>query len=270
MLFGLKPGHDVIPRGGVNDNLNSDIGVLTRDWVDAVFMFQALSGTTSQQLEGEYNESAGGHSMKGVRFAVPYEYIANGNLEPDVGDNFDRLLAAMASMGAGIESPSRESQSIIAAAHKATFVVIAANHFSRNEHVINERDRFGDNAWLYNLPGGFLSAADYMRAEKVRALVRRELDEVLTQYDYLLLPTTPITRTSTAREPVGHRRGYNSVFTSPFNLSGHPAISFPIGISSEGIPIGGQLIGRHGSEMEMIRAAGMLSALQSLPPFPKL
>ncbi len=93
---------------------------------------------------------------------------------------------------------------------------------------------------------------------------------MLDDVDFILTPTSPVTRTSTARNPKTHRRGGNAAYTSPFNISGHPGVSLPVGLSDEGMPMGMQLIGRDGGEFDLLRAARAISSSFELPPFPDL
>nr|MBA2668102.1 hypothetical protein [Trueperaceae bacterium] len=96
------------------------------------------------------------------------------------------------------------------------------------------------------------------------------IDAVLGGVDMLLTPTSPVTRTSTARNPKTHRKGGNAAYTAPFNISGHPALSFPAGVSGEGIPIGMQLVGRRGSEFEQLRVGHAVASRLRLPAFPDM
>jgi amidase len=131
-------------------------------------------------------------------------------------------------------------------------VIIAAEHFFDHEGPAPTASRYGASAGFYNLPGLLPHGADYLHAQRVGGIARDAIDAVLGGVDLLLTPTTPVTRTSTARNPKTHRKGGNAAYTAPFNISGHPAISFPAGVSREGIPIGMQLVGRRGSEFEQL------------------
>src|SRR5690625_2977618 len=124
---------------------------------------------------------------------------------------------------------------ILADGVRANFIVIAAQHYFDHEFPGKDRSRYGASAGFYNLPGACLSAADYMHALRVGGLLRSNIDELLQEHDMLLTPTSPVTRSSTARNPKTHRRGANAAYTSPFNLSGHPGLSVPVGLSSEGM-----------------------------------
>ena len=191
-------------------------------------------------------------------------------MEPAMQRAYEATLRAIEEQGHEVVRLPQPTLNILHDGVRANFVVIAAEHYFDHEGPGKDRSRYGASAGFYNLPGACLTTADYLHALRVGELVRREVNEVLSEVDFILTPTSPVTRTSTARNPKTHRRGGNAAYTSPFNITGHPAISFPVGLSSEGMPIGMQLVGRRGSEFELIRAARALSATFDLPPFPDL
>src|SRR5690606_9262839 len=184
--------------------------------------------------------------------------------------SFDATLRALQDLGHEVVHLPRPTLNILHDGVRANFVVIAAEHYFDHEGPGKDRSRYGASAGFYNLPGACLTAADYLHALRVGELVRREVNEVLSDVDMILTPTSPVTRTSTARNPKTHRRGGNAAYTSPFNLSGHPGVSLPVGLSDEGMPIGMQLVGRPESEFDLLRAAMALSGAFSLPAYPDL
>ena len=102
--------------------------------------------------------------------------------------------------------------------------------------------------------GALMSAADYLQAQRVRTLARREFAEVLKGVDLLVTPT--MTQSAAAFEgydPASTVRGRS--FTAPFNVTGLPAISVPCGFTEDGLPIGMQLAGKPFDEPSVIQAA---------------
>lgn len=275
LLFGLKPGHGRVPKDGVSGGRVSEVSVLARAADDVAAVLAALvtdpdepgaaerlRRDTAAWLEHVRSEP------RGLRLAVPDGYVEDVGMEDSVRRAYDATLAAAEELGHQVMHLPRPVLDILHAGVRANFVVIAAEHYFDHEFPGKDRRNYGASAGFYNLPGAFLTAADYMHALRVGGLVREAVDEVLADVDALILPSSPVTRTSTARNPKTHRRGGNAAYTSPFNISGHPGVSLPVGLSDEGIPIGVQLVGRYGSEFDLLRAARQLSGAFDLPPYP--
>lgn len=276
-LFGLKPGHGRVPSAGVTGGRVSEVSVMTRHAIDAAAVLAALLIDPDEEhatdlLRAEPTEWVGfvSEAPQGLTLAVPTGYLADVGGEPDVMRAFEATKRAAEALGHRIVELPASALAILHDAVRANFVIIAAEHYFDHEGPGKDRGRYGKSAGFYNLPGACLSAADYLHALRLSELVRDQVNEVLADVDMILTLTSPVTRTSTARNPKTHRRGGNAAYTSPFNLSGHPGLSFPVGLSDEGIPIGMQLIGRTASEFYLLQAGRALSAAFSLPPFPDL
>ena len=107
--------------------------------------------------------------------------------------------------------------------------------------------------------GAFVSGTHYLRAQQVRALVSREVDEALAKRDVLLAPATPIPATILGERQTTLGDGKSDVrsalirLTRPFNFSGHPACAAPCGFTGSGLPIGLQIVGRPFDEATVLR-----------------
>ena len=117
--------------------------------------------------------------------------------------------------------------------------------------------------YFYYLPvlsAGYFEAY-YLRAVRVRNLIRREFRELFRRIDVLLLPTTP-----TAAWPLGTKRHHplamylSDIFTVTANLAGLPAVSIPVGHTQAGLPVGLQLWGEAHSDAALLSAAATLEA----------
>ncbi|HVZ42637.1 MAG TPA: amidase [Ramlibacter sp.] len=110
--------------------------------------------------------------------------------------------------------------------------------------------------------------SDAQRAHAMRAEWLRRVNGMFESIDVLATPAVPTTALPCGHDAPANATGRNAVdwsyFTYPFNLSGHPALSLPIGLDPRGLPIGVQLVGRHGAEATLVRAA---AALERLRPF---
>ncbi len=277
LLFGLKPGHGRVPGAGVSEGRVSEVSVLARAAEDAAAVLAALlvdpdEDDAAERLRLEpaarvdHVRAAPGR----LRLAVPEGYVEDVGMESSVRAAFDATVRAAERLGHEVVRLPRPVLDVLHDGVRANFVVIAAEHYFDHEGTAGDRSRYGASAGFYNLPGACLTAADYLHALRVGELVRQEVDAVLGDADMILTPTSPVTRTSTARNPKTHRRGGNAAYTSPFNIAGHPGVSLPVGLSDEGLPVGMQLVGRRGSEFELLRAARQLSGAFELPAFPDL
>jgi aspartyl-tRNA(Asn)/glutamyl-tRNA(Gln) amidotransferase subunit A len=102
--------------------------------------------------------------------------------------------------------------------------------------------------------GAFLSASDLLDAQVIRRRVQELVQDLFADVRAIVTPTSPVVTAEAARKPEAHRRGSNAVFTSPFNLTGHPAMSVPGGFSaSTGLPIGIQLVGPFFDELTLFQ-----------------
>jgi aspartyl-tRNA(Asn)/glutamyl-tRNA(Gln) amidotransferase subunit A len=122
--------------------------------------------------------------------------------------------------------------------------------------------------------GQFVLATQYIQAQRVRRLLYRHLQEAFGRFDLLLTPTLPITAPRLEEREIvmagkrGDVRPFLTQFTRAFNVTGHPALSLPGGLSSSsGLPIGMQLIGPPFGEETLLRLG---HAYETAFPFPSL
>ena len=258
-LVGLKPTHALISRAGsLHRGTISEIGPLARTARDAAMVLDALSGhdpddpdsrprPTTESLAGI------GDGVRGTRIGVPRSYIDSVPVEDEVRDAFEDALRELARLGATLREVD-----LVALDHAraANFVVLNSEHYAMQEATLrDEWERHGQSARLYLTQAAFLTAADYLSALDVRSLVTVVVDDVLRDVDALAMPTSPVVTAEAARQPGAHRKGVNASFTAPFNLTGHPALSVPCGVSATGLPIGFQLAGRHYDDPLLLRIA---------------
>jgi aspartyl-tRNA(Asn)/glutamyl-tRNA(Gln) amidotransferase subunit A len=144
----------------------------------------------------------------------------------------------------------------------ASLAVIAAEAYAYHEAWLKTRPKdYGTDVRQRLLVGAFLSAADYLKGQRVRGLARDEADRALARADVLLAPTTPIAAPPVGQDEVeigGQRHAVRTTlirYTRPFNLTGHPVVSVPCGFTASGLPIGLQIVGRAFDEATVLRVA---------------
>ncbi|MCE5171907.1 Asp-tRNA(Asn)/Glu-tRNA(Gln) amidotransferase subunit GatA [Paenibacillus profundus] len=282
-VVGLKPTYGLVSRFGLVAFASSldQIGPLTRSVEDAAHVLQAIAGydkmdsTSADVSIPDYAEALTG-DVKGLRIGVPKEYIGQG-VDPKVKEAVLAALNVFESLGATWEEvsmphtdyavatyyllASSEASSNLARFDGVRYGVRADNpdnllqlyHESRSQGFgpeVKRRIMLG----TYALSSGYYDAY-YLKAQKVRTLIKQDFDEAFNQYDILLGPTAPTTAFRLGEQIDDPLAMYlNDILTIPVSLAGVPAISIPCGLA-DGLPVGLQLIGKAFQETTVLRAA---------------
>lgn len=258
-LIGIKPTHGRVSRLGMDASSISEISPLARTVTDAALLLTALSGyepddPLSWPVEPP-NYASGLHGdVRGLKIGVPWTYIASTEPEPEVTAAFADGLDALRSCGAKIVDVTIPG---LADARAANFIVLNAEAYADHAPTLRAHpDQYGPSALRYHWMGAFLTAADYLNAKRVGRRIRHLVQEQFTSLYALVTPTSPVVTAEAARRPGAHRKGVNAAFTAPFNLTGHPAVSIPAGMSAAtGLPIGMQLTGPLYGEETLLQLA---------------
>jgi aspartyl-tRNA(Asn)/glutamyl-tRNA(Gln) amidotransferase subunit A len=262
-ITGLKPTYGRVSRQGVvplSWTLDH-VGPLARTADDVALVLQSMAGhdgadeSSSRSAVPNYSADLG-KPLRGLRLGVPGEWFF-GSLELAVAKALEAAIAKLVELGcqrADVELPHMEEA---LGAHRAIIFPEAASY---HEPFLRERaDKYGDDIRALLESGLLLPAADYLKGQRVRRVIRAAWAKTLEPIDFLVAPASPITASrfdqQTAKLPKGERplvRAYLDV-TLPFNLSGHPAMSIPCGFSPEVMPIGLQLVGKPFAESLLLR-----------------
>ena len=275
-VVGLKQTFGrVSQRGLLVTSFNGDhIGPMTRSVADSAILLQAMAGhdpldpSTVPVPVPDYSASIG-RGVQGLRLGVPSNYYFE-DLEPEVEDAVRRAIAALEELGAvsvPVELPMMKYIGAVRLAAMSDSIVTHGPYLRAN------RDDYGPDVLYRTLGGQFVLGHHYSKAMKAQRLIQEEYARVLQGVDLLVMPTTPLCAPRIDAAYVEHSgethrvRGAGSGLvsrnTSPFNSTGHPAITLPCGLNRDGLPIGFQMVASGFREDLLFQAA---SAYETVSP----
>lgn len=283
-VVGLKPTYGRVSRFGLVAFASSldQIGPITKNVEDSAYVLQSLAGydpydSTSANVEVPDYLSALTGDVKGLRIGVPKELIGEG-IDAEVRESVLAALKQLESMGATwseVSLPhteyavptyyllsSSEASSNLARFDGVRYGVRADNAENLIELYKETRSQgFGSEVkrrimlGTYALSSGYYDAY-YKKAQQVRTLIIRDFENIFADYDVILHPTTPTTAFKLGEKIDDPVKMYlEDICTVPVNLAGLPAISVPCGFSSNGMPIGMQIVGKTFGEATILRVA---------------
>jgi aspartyl-tRNA(Asn)/glutamyl-tRNA(Gln) amidotransferase subunit A len=251
-IVGLKPAWGEISAEGVVplSRQLDHVGPLARSVDDAALLYAVLRGVPL--------EDSTMPALAGLRLAALDGYFRerlSAGVEAVVGDAIDQLRNG----GVRITAASIAHAADIAPVYLHLVLADAAAYHARG---LEQRPHgYTDNVRLRLEMGRHVLAEDYVRALHGRALLTREVDRALHGVDALLLPALSIEAPPIGAATVPVNGGNEPVraamlrCTQLFNITGHPAVSLPCGITREGLPVGLQLVGHFGRTGDLIRIA---------------
>ncbi|MBF6601047.1 MAG: Asp-tRNA(Asn)/Glu-tRNA(Gln) amidotransferase subunit GatA [Dehalococcoidia bacterium] len=287
-VVGMKPTYGRVSRFGLVAFASSldQIGPFTRDVRDTALVLNAICGhdacdATSAPVAVPDFTAQLEAGVRGLRIGVPKEYLPP-DLDAGVRGCVDDALAALEAQGAHIE---RDVPLPSTGAALAVYYIIAPSEASANlarydgvkyGFAYQEGAGMWDNMektrgmgfgaevkrrimlGTYALSSGYYDAY-YLKAQKVRTVIRREFDAAFAQYDALVAPVTPTPAFKIGEKADDPYAMYlNDVFTLPVNIAGLPGISVPCGFVAAGaseLPVGLQIIGKPFDEGTVLRVA---------------
>ncbi|MFK4102492.1 amidase [Streptomyces sp. NPDC019531] len=264
---GLKPTYGLVSGHGARtlSHTLDHFGPLTWTVADAAAALQVIAGhdpadpRTAEGRVPDYSGELTGE-VAGLRVAHSPGWYADDPLTlPDITGGIKQALDALDGLGAQVEEVTPPPYDLFNACGRLIF---AAEAFAAHEDELRRRPRdFGRYTYQRVMPGAGVAAADLLRAREMRRRLRRRLDEtVFAEHDVLV---TVCGQTTAARwsdfpedwPPPGLA---NDMQTIPFSVTGHPALSLPIGFAANGLPIGLQIVGRAFDETTVLRVASAL------------
>ena len=280
---GLKPTYGRVSRYGLVAFASSldQVGPLTKDVRDAATLLQVIAGADDRDSTNvpepvpDYSAALSG-DVKGLRIGLPREYQVEG-LDPEVKAVTDAAVKQLEALGAEVKEISLPHTEYAIGTYYIIATAEASANLARFEGVrygarldgadpeeMNRKTRgagFGEEVkrriilGTYVLSSGYYDAY-YLRAQKVRTLIRQDFLKAFEEVDLIASPTTP-----TPAFKIGEKAGdplqmyLSDIYTISCNLAGMCGISVPCGFSKAGLPIGLQLLGKPFGEPDLLRAA---------------
>ena len=266
-IVGLRPSWGRVSRYGVFGGSWSmdQVGPMSRTVEDCAITLQAIAGHdpkdpyTWDVPVPDYRRSLDG-DIRGLKVGAITERVHSDRLDPEYRDVVGKAIASLGELGATVEEvsiPLTEMSGAVsmgiataewAAVHDRTF----REHFQELDH--NNRIRYPT--------GRVLPAQAYYKAQKIRALLRRQMLDALERFDVLVLPTgvgpaPPVESVPgvPGKEQALAGLGARASFTGPANLAGTPALSVPCGFTATDLPLGLQIVGRPFDEATVMKVA---------------
>jgi len=283
-VVGMKPTYGRVSRYGLVAFASSldQIGPLTKDVTDCALVMNAIAGfddrdsTSVPEPTPDYTKCLDG-DLKGLKLGVPQEYFVKG-MQPEVEAALSAAIEKLEGLGAKVDRNVSLPSTPYAL---PVYYIIAPSEASANlarydgvKYGFSYKDTdsmweamektrqygFGDEVkrrimlGTYALSAGYYDAY-YLKAQKVRTLIRREFDQAFEKYDALITPTSPTVPFKIGEKLDDPVQMYLSdVCTLPINIAGVPAVSIPAGFGN-GLPIGMQIIGKPFGEETILKVA---------------
>ncbi len=282
-VVGLKPTYGRVSRYGIVAFASSmdQVGPMTKDVRDSALLLEAIAGpdpadSTSVNRSVPRYASTLTEGVKGLRLGIPKEYFVAG-MQAEVERAVRTAILELEKSGAVIEEISLPHTEYAVAVYYIVATAEASSNLARYDGMryghradakdlieayrISRDEGFGAEVkrrimlGTYALSAGYYDAY-YLKAQKVRTLIKRDFDEAFKRCDVIVTPTAPTTAFKLGEKTQDPLQMYLSdIYTISINLAGLPALSLPCGFDSEGIPIGLQIIGKPFDESTIFRVA---------------
>lgn len=282
-VVGLKPTYGRVSRYGLVAFASSldQIGPITKNVRDAAILMNIISGhdpfdSTSVPLPVPDFTAVLGRNIKGMKIGIPREYFIEG-MDKEVEISVKDAIRKLESLGAIPVEVSLPHTGYAVATYYVLATSEASSNLARYDGVkyglraegknlldiyMNTRAQgFGSEVkrrimlGTYALSSGYYEAY-YRKAQQVRTLIKKDFEDAFTFVDIIVTPTSPTAAFKIGEKTADPLQMYLSdIFTISVNLAGVPGISLPCGFTSNNLPIGLQLIGKHFDEESILKVA---------------
>jgi aspartyl-tRNA(Asn)/glutamyl-tRNA(Gln) amidotransferase subunit A len=283
-VVGIKPTYGRVSRYGLVAFASSldQIGPFSKDVRDTAMVLNAISGheprdSTSMNLPVPDFTQALADDARGMVLGIPRESSGEG-LDPEVSSAVQRAIEILKKLGAKTVEVSLPHSEYALAVYYIIAPCEASSNLARFDGVKygfrakgiqdlqdmyqeTRRQGFGTEVkrrimlGTYALSAGYYDAY-YLKASRVRTLIRYDFARAFEKCDVIVMPTAPTPAFKLGEKVDDPLQMYLSdIFTIPCNLAGIPGLSLPCGFTREGLPIGLQILGNHFQEEKILRAA---------------
>jgi aspartyl-tRNA(Asn)/glutamyl-tRNA(Gln) amidotransferase subunit A len=286
--YGLKPTYGRISRYGLIAYASSfdQIGPFTNTLEDAALLLEIMAGsdeydsTSSTQPVENY---ASFSKVQPLRIAVISETLNSPGIDPEIVTCIQQVIENLEKEGHDVQEVSFPFMEYMVPTYYVLSTAEASSNLSRFDGVHyghrstsaigvedtykkSRSEGFGPEVQRRIMAGTFVLShgyydAYYTKGQKVRRVLKDKTDEILKDFDAILMPTTPCTafELNAVKEPV--KMYLQDIFTVHANLTGHPAISLPLGMHSNGLPYGIQLMSRPFQEKNLFDIAAFIETI---------
>jgi aspartyl-tRNA(Asn)/glutamyl-tRNA(Gln) amidotransferase subunit A len=282
-VVGLKPTYGRVSRYGIIAFASSmdQVGPLTKSVKDSALLLQAIAGhdpadsTSADRAVPDYAGRWSGDT-KNLRIGIPREYFISG-MQPEVDQALHSAIRELEKNGAAIEEISLPHTEYAVAVYYIVATAEASSNLARYDGMrfgfradakdltetyrISRDEGFGAEVkrrimlGTYVLSAGYYDAY-YLKAQRVRTLIRNDFENAFSRADVIVTPTSPTTAFKLGEKTQDPLQMYLSdIYTISVNLAGLPALSLPCGFDRQGMPIGMQIIGKRFDELTVLRVA---------------
>ncbi len=282
-VVGMKPTYGRVSRYGLVAFASSldQIGPVTRDVTDCAHLLQAIAGHDEQDSTSSASEvpdftKSLVQDVKGLKIGIPKEFFVKG-MDAEVEQAVRQAIDKLQALGAEIQEISLPHTEYAISVYYLIAPAEAATNLERYDGVSygarvdgadvvemmtkTRSEKFGEEVKRRILIGNYaLSAgyydAYYLKALKVRRLIKEDYDKAFEKVDVIVTPTAPTPAYRIGAMTNDPLKMYlQDIYTVPLNLAGLPGISVPCGYSREKLPIGLQIIGKPLDEATVLRTA---------------
>jgi len=280
-VVGLKPTYGRVSRYGIIAYASSfdQVGPLANNVEDAALVLEVVAGmdqydsTLSRKEVPAYSSNLS--FTKKAKIAYIKDCLENEGLNPEIKKTVTDLIEKLKADGHTVEAVDFPYLEYLVPTYYVLTTAEASSNLSRYDGIhfgyrskkahdldstykMSRSEGFGEEVKRRIMLGTFVLSAGYYdayygRAQKVRRVIKEKTEEILKDFDFILLPTTPDVAFKFGENSADPIKMYlEDIFTVQANLVGIPAISLPLGKNSQNLPFGIQLMAKHFAEAELL------------------